>query len=493
MQHTKPARAAPTCRRNAAAAQWRTPYGRTTARQSAQPRAQARKHTDMTRLPEPGRTRSRVAPIAARAAADARADRHLRAVVWVGAVQVLLALSWTTYALLLPGFAARAGIAPGWVVWILIADQAIFAATDWAAGVCAQRVAVHAGRIARLVCAPALLAAFAFAAMPPLAGLGSPLPLLAAIVLWAAASSFVRAPAYALLGRIGGTRARTRAVGWSLVGISVATALGPLLTDALRGAGTWWPIGIASLGPACAGLVAVAVDRRVPSAPTAPAPAAGARTGSGAIGAVAMFLAAFGAQWHVTVASTRMAIGFGLPARVALFGLGFAAGIALAMRIAGTRRAHALGALLLGAGAVALIVAARTTWAPLFVLVQLGAGAAWGFVFVSLLGSALAPGRAAGWLSPLGVLLSAVAVAALVRLAIGALGWQATPAAGHAPAVAWLLGALALALHAPDRADAPANPFGIRINEGAHGAANDDAAAPGWERERRAVVRAAAA
>jgi len=113
-------------------------------------------------------------------------------------------------------------------------------------------------------------------------------------------------------------------------------------------------------------------------------------------------------------------------------------------------------------------------------------------VFVSLLGYALAPDRASGLLSPLGVLLSAVALAALVRLLVGALDLQATPAAAYAPTVAWLLGALALALHAPERADASANPFGIRADDGAQRAANDSTGVPGWERERRVVVRAAA-
>ena len=75
---------------------------------------------------------------------DRRADRVAAAdssaalgstAIWVLAVQCLLALSWTMYVLFLPGMLAAAGIERRWFLFVLMADQLIFAACDWAAGV----------------------------------------------------------------------------------------------------------------------------------------------------------------------------------------------------------------------------------------------------------------------------------------------------------------------------------------------------------------------
>ena len=64
----------------------------------------------------------------------------MKTTVWVGVVQAILVLTWTVYALFLPVLAKQAGIPAHWVVWILVADQALFVITDWAAGVFADRL-----------------------------------------------------------------------------------------------------------------------------------------------------------------------------------------------------------------------------------------------------------------------------------------------------------------------------------------------------------------
>ena len=58
----------------------------------------------------------------------------------LSALQLFFALTWVVYVIYLPALAAQAGIDKRFVPWILMMDQAIFIACDWAAGVYADRV-----------------------------------------------------------------------------------------------------------------------------------------------------------------------------------------------------------------------------------------------------------------------------------------------------------------------------------------------------------------
>jgi hypothetical protein len=92
---------------------------------------------------------------------------------WVGAVHALLALSWTAYVLFLPSFVTRVGLPASIVIWIVLLDQALFAVTDWASAVLADRVAQVWRRLGAAIAAAALLCGLLFAALPWAAAAGS--------------------------------------------------------------------------------------------------------------------------------------------------------------------------------------------------------------------------------------------------------------------------------------------------------------------------------
>src|SRR5512134_3902902 len=85
---------------------------------------------------------------------------------WVLAVQCLLVVGWAMYVLYLPGLLASAGIDPRLAIAVLMLDQAIFAACDWAAGAFADRLAAQARRIGPIITAVALVSSACMLAMP---------------------------------------------------------------------------------------------------------------------------------------------------------------------------------------------------------------------------------------------------------------------------------------------------------------------------------------
>ena len=81
-------------------------------------------------------------------------------------VQLFLALGWTVYVIYLPQLAAQAGLPKEYVPWLLLADQAIFAAMDWTLGTMADRMAGLAGRLANAILFASLLSCGAFLLLP---------------------------------------------------------------------------------------------------------------------------------------------------------------------------------------------------------------------------------------------------------------------------------------------------------------------------------------
>ena len=71
--------------------------------------------------------------------------------IYFSAVQFLFVSCWTVYVIFLPQLAAQAGIEKKWVIYILMADQAIFTLMDFSLGVAADRVQRVLGRLGRLL------------------------------------------------------------------------------------------------------------------------------------------------------------------------------------------------------------------------------------------------------------------------------------------------------------------------------------------------------
>src|SRR5580704_18606665 len=92
--------------------------------------------------------------------------------VYLGILQLVFTLGWTTYVIYLPKLAADVGIAPSAVILILMMDQAIFTVTDTAMGIAADRIAPVVGRLGVFVGALTAISCAAFVALPFVAGTG---------------------------------------------------------------------------------------------------------------------------------------------------------------------------------------------------------------------------------------------------------------------------------------------------------------------------------
>jgi len=368
----------------------------------------------------------------------------LKTTVWIGVVQAVLVLTWTVYALFLPVLATHAGIPAHWVIWILVADQALFVITDWASGVFADRLVAAAGRLGLAISVSALVSAGMLVSMPTLASAGYRDLLLGVIGVWAALSSFLRAPVFSLLGRMGGASRKSGSVSLALLGVSLAGAIGPLVTASLQKFDPRWSLGAASLALVVAGAFAMRIERQKAAAsigaaftawrPLLPLAAAAFLTAMGM-----QLLTSFGAAGAPAGSVARE---FWVP----LFWIGFSLGLIPAARVGASDRGLRWSGAALALGALAVAAQRLGAAPPLLIGLQLVAGAAWAIVLTGLIAAALARGRANGPGSSLGVILSAISLAAMTRLLIVALGLRAQLDVGWATAAAWALAAAGLLL-----------------------------------------------
>jgi len=361
-------------------------------------------------------------PITAYLAARAMALR-------VTVLQAVLLLTWTLYALFLPQMAQRCGIPAGLVIWILVADQLIFMTADWLAGVYADRLAAATRRVGPVINVAGAVAALLLALMPWVAELGVPWLWLGLVAVWAASSSFLRAPAFSLLGRLGGVSRKSGTVSWGLVGVCVASAVGPLLTTTLVQADA----GLALLA-AAASLFAAARFASGADVKTVgrTAPPIAAEPGDAAASlrlALCVLAGAFAMQVHTALVPGKL---HGLDATLALlwgpvYWIGFAMGLMAGARLAQSVQARRGVVLLAVAGAIGLAVAPRSTEPGIFTLLQLSAGLAWAVIFTLALSRALSHGGRGGLASPVGLVFSAIAAAAVLRLLLTAfaIDWAA--------------------------------------------------------------------
>lgn len=325
-----------------------------------------------------------------------------------------------------------------WTVPLLIVDQAIFVASDWAVGVYADRVARLAGRLGSLLTIGGVLSSVIFVAIPLVSPAGLPPLFIGTTALWALSSAALRAPVFSLLGTIGGVSLRSGIVTGALIGISLAGALAPLLTDWLEDIDPLVPMAVAATALAIASFPAVQVDARATKSYSTDPPS---HPGRAIVCAVVVFVAAFGTQVHLLLASgARGASVLGVRANLwqPLFWFGFAVGLGIGRRLA--RRASSLiaAALALLAGAFLIVLIrtlADTEW---LYVVQPGVGVAWGTFLVVLIIEALRRGGDRGLGTAAGLVFSALALAALCRLALGDSSADPATYVTLVPVAAWL-------------------------------------------------------
>ncbi len=372
--------------------------------------------------------------------------------LYLAVVQFFFALTWTVYVIYLPALAEQAGIGKGAVLWILMLDQAIFAVCDAAMGAFADRAARVHGRLARIVLALTVVSGLAFLLLPYVARQGSPALLLAAIVVWSATSSALRAPPLALLGKHAAAPSHAWLAALVLLGLGVAAAASPYLALKLKGVDARLPFVLASLALVAATLGILAAERRLaPGGAGAPPPTA--RPDVRALAFLAgILLLGLGQQIHFAVNSAAQYLRFApqaeLPWLMPAFWVGFnimlLPAAALTKRFGGVAVMATAGLL----GAVALVVAAHAASLDVLVAAQLAAGGMWGCVLMSAAATALAFGHTGREGTLLGGLFGLLAVAAFARMAVVAGGWpQQTGLAGlvaWAPVGAWILAAALL-------------------------------------------------
>ncbi len=376
-----------------------------------------------------------------------------RTALWATAIQGLFALTWALYVAFLPALLTRAGFDARLAIVFVLLDQAVFAVADWAAGVYADRLARLLGRIGPALTACAVFSSCALAALPWIAQLGSPALLVGITVLWTASSSALRAPVFTLLGRVGGSIRPAGTVSVALLGVGVANAVAPLFTKSLAQVDAVFALTVCAVALAFAALFASRLEQASPAAASKDEPPV-SRSPVYFITALVL-LGAFGVQVQTVVLGGRAAkAGFEWATFWSpVFWVGFALGLAIATLIGRARPQETAAPLRAGGaglalGAAAAVVAQMASNTAMFTVAQGFAGAAWA-VFASVaVRAAMTHGGGRGIGAPLGLIFSALAVAALARVGLTIAGWQGEAWLAWVPAVVFATSGVVLVLFA---------------------------------------------
>jgi len=382
--------------------------------------------------------------------------------LYFAAVQFLFLTCWTVYVIFLPALAAQAGIEKKWLIYILMADQAIFAVMDLALGLAADRVMRGLGRLGPLLVGLTAISCIAFLSLPIIAPGGSPGLLLAVIAVWAVTSSALRAPPLAMLGKY----APPPHVPWvstlMLVGMGLAGAIAPYLSLTLRGVDPRLPFALSSAALIVAVCGMLWAEKHLARATARSEPTPTRPLGAGVVlffGAVALL--GLGFQVHFALNSAPLYLRFAKPAELdqlmPMFWIGFNLLIFPASRA--NSRFGGVAVMAAGAALGALtswLAAAAGSLAALLAL-QFLAGGAWAAVLMSAVAAAIAIGHVGREGAATGGLFSLLAIATFARMALVAAQLNKDPALGALlvwiPGVAWALaGLLLLALAVSARA-----------------------------------------
>ncbi len=388
--------------------------------------------------------------------------------LYLAVVQFFFALTWTVYVIYLPKLAAQAGIPGHYVLLILIIDQLIFTAMDYATGVMADRVARVVGRLSYAILGVTLVSCFAFLLLPLAAPQGSAALFLTLTILWTASSSMLRAPPLALLGKY----AARPAVPWlsalTLFGLGMASAIAPYLAVTLRESDPRLPFALSSLALAAATAGIIWMERALArAAPASPAAtnsslATPARPVLGFL--LAIVLLGLGFQVHFALNSAPLYLRHAPAADLAylmpVFWVGF--NLLLLPASSATRRWGGLVVMGLGGivGAIATLLTVTAGSLGSLVALQFVAGGAWGCVLASAVAAALTIGHPGREGKMTGAMFALLALATMARITVVASGMNKTPSIAAildwTPTALWLVGGLLLLLLLPARQRHPA-------------------------------------
>ncbi|MEO6625524.1 MAG: MFS transporter [Burkholderiaceae bacterium] len=360
------------------------------------------------------------------------------------AIQLFFITTWTVYVIFLPRLAEQAGIGKQWVIFLLMADQVIFAVTDLAMGIAADRVSRTFGRLARLMVGMTAVSCIAFLLLPVVAPAGSPALFLAVTLVWTLTSSALRAPPLVLLGKY----LPPPSVPWMatllLFGVGVAGAIAPYLTVTLRNTDARLPFALSSIALIVVVCGVLWAEKHLAHI-AAPQPAVTRPVTPGVLvffGAIALL--GLGFQVHFAINAAPQFLRFAKPADLEYLMPVFWIGFNLLMFPAqyATTRFGGVAVMAVGGlvGAVAAWMVATAGSLNALVTWQFIAGGAWGAVLMSALAAAVWVGRTGREGAATGGLFSLLAIATFARMAIVAAQLNKEP--GFADMLAWLPAAL---------------------------------------------------
>jgi MFS family permease len=374
--------------------------------------------------------------------ADAGAGN--RTGVYLAILQLVFTLGWTTYVIYLPKLCAQVGIAPSYVILILMLDQAIFTVTDTAMGIAADKIAPFVGRLGLFVGITTAISCAAFIALPYVAGTGpgAQVWFIVLILIWVVTSSALRAPPLTLLGKYGARPAIPFLSALAMLGYGVAGAVSPYLGVVLRNHDARVPFVISGAVLLITALALSRVERGLAQQPAAPIkPAEPAKP----LGQIPMFfigsmvLLSLGYQLHFSINSTPFFLRFAKPDDLQWLMPVFWIGFNIAMFPASVVVKHRGGLIVMGAagvlGALAVLAAETAGNLNMLIAAQFIAGAAWGCMLMAAVSAALAIGETGTEGKVVGLVFSALALATFARMAAVAGGLQKLPE--YAPLLQW--------------------------------------------------------
>jgi MFS family permease len=360
------------------------------------------------------------------------------------------------YVIFLPQLAAQAGIEKKWVIYILMADQAIFTLMDFAMGVAADRVQRVLGRLGRLLVILTAVSCAAFLLLPLAAPANSPLLFLGLIAIWAMTSSALRAPPMALLGKYVPVPKLPWVSTLTLLGMGIAGAGAPYLTVSLRGVDPRLPFALSSLALIVAVSAMLWAEKHLAgAAAVAPPPEAVVKKPVGA--GVALFFCAvallgLGFQAHFALNSAPLYLRFAKPAELDYLMPVFWIGFNLLIFPACRANERFGGTIVMAAGAVtgalASALAAAAPSLELLLALQFLAGGAWAAVLMSAMTAAIAIGHVGREGAATGGLFALLAIATFTRMGLVAAQLNKDPAVSALlvwlPGFAWVCAGLLL-------------------------------------------------
>jgi MFS family permease len=384
--------------------------------------------------------------------------------VYLAILQLVFTLGWTTYVIYLPKLCADVGIAPAYVIFILMLDQAIFTVTDTAMGIAADKIAPFVGRLGVFVGVLTAVSCTAFVALPFVAGTGPAAQVwfIALILIWVVTSSALRAPPLTLLGKYGARPAVPFLSALAMLGYGLAGAVSPYLGVVLRNHDPRLPFVIAAVVLLVTTLALSKVERGLAEAtPVAKKPSAPAKS----LGQAPMFFIAamvilsLGYQLHFSINSAPFFLRFARPDQLQWLMPVFWIGFNIAMFPASVVVKHRGGLIVIGAaglfGALAVLGAEMAGSLNMLIAAQFVAGAAWGCMLMAAVSAALAIGETGAEGKVVGLVFSALALATFARMAAVAGGLQKlpdyTPLLQWAPVACWSVAGAGLLVIAASR------------------------------------------